>query len=94
MSEVRPGPLTIWVLARPDDRAAQDGLKVRCKRLQPGSCEAELRISAVRTEGLVSEVRPGPLTIWILARPDDRTAQDGPKVRCKRLQPGWWGDAR
>jgi len=28
--------LNFWVFARPDDPAAQDGLKVRCKRLQPG----------------------------------------------------------
>jgi len=28
------------------------------------------------------------LTIWVFDRPDHRPAQDGPKVRCKRLQPG------
>ena len=36
MSEVRPGPLRICIFARPDDLSAPDGLKVRCKRLQPG----------------------------------------------------------
>jgi len=65
-SSVRSGPagartayattaLTIWVLARPADLTAPDGPKVRCKRLQPGSSGAGLRISAVSAGGLVSE---------------------------------------
>ena len=31
------------------------------------------------------------VTIRLFARPGDWTAQDGPQVRCKRLQSGWWG---
>ena len=48
----QPVLFRIWVLARPDVRTACDGLKVRCKRLQPGSFGADVSLRE-----LVSGVR-------------------------------------
>ena len=79
-----------------DDALVQAGLSWRHRRppLSQPTTQAVGRGRRLCARGrleLARRTQPQPWTqlrIRLLARPDDRTAQDGPKVRCKRLRAG------